>query len=246
MRHMFTPYYHSIRDMTPVSVLGFVIITAILCRCTTARFVRRDYETIVTERHVEGYCSRRYRTCMKNVNEGDVKPVTKSDGSLYFPPDFFTRACEYFATFSGCYEKMKSTSCGPRFSRKAVKGSKIMSIKLCRNADAIDTLIHCLNDKYFYEEYMRPVEDEEGGNRCKVAKEKIRQGLRVAKYKCGETEYTNLKTVVEDFGNDFITLLYPESDDQSCIIDVNTLTPDRRRRGVASTTMKKLMDGWIL
>ncbi|XP_056003709.1 uncharacterized protein LOC125660843 [Ostrea edulis] len=136
---------------------------------------------------------------------------------------------------------MKSTSCGPGFSRKAVKGSKIMSIKLCRNANAMNTLIHCLNDKDFYDEYNRPVEDEEGGNRCKVAKEKIRQRLRVAKYKCGETEYTNLKTVVEDFGNEFITFLYPESDDQSCIIDVNTR---QAQEGRGQYDYEEI-DGWI-
>lgn len=72
---------------------------------------------------------------------------------------------------------------------------------------------------------------------CSVAKEQIRRILRLVKDRCGEAEYISLKTVLADIGEDLPTL-FLETDDPSCSIDVSTLTPDRRRRGVASSAIK--------
>lgn len=65
--------------------------------------------------------------------------------------------------------------------------------------------------------------------------------MRLFKDVCGEAEYITLKTVLENVGEDLL-VLFPDTKDQSCNIIINDLTPDRRRRGVASSTMKRIVD----
>lgn len=77
-----------------------------------------------------------------------------------------------------------------------------------------------------------------------MARERIRRALRVFKSVCGEAEYTTLKTVLENFGED-VFVIFLDTEGQGCNIDIDTLTPDTRRRGVASATMKRMMDVWV-
>ncbi|XP_048751351.2 uncharacterized protein LOC125663078 [Ostrea edulis] len=238
----------SISDMAPVSVLGCVIITAILGRATTARLVRGNSETIETDPHEdERPCIASVVACMKpKVDEVYVQPVTKSDGSLYFPADYFTSMCGYFTLISDCYGKVKSTTCEPGFPNRIIKNSGKMSLKLCKNADALNTLVPCLNDKGVFEAYRRAVKSVRGEKEssCNEAREIIRRALRLFKGMCGEAEYTTLKTVLENFGDDLL-VLFENTEGQGCSIDIDTLTPDTRRRGVASATMKRMMDVWV-
>ncbi|XP_056003242.1 uncharacterized protein LOC130049504 [Ostrea edulis] len=174
------------------------------------------------------------------VDEAYVKPSITADGSLHFPNDFFNRVCGYFINGSVCYELATSDECEPSFRpNNIIKNFNNLSIKFCRNTDALNTLVPCLNDKESFEAYMRAIQYEgsEQESTCNVAKEQIRRILRLVKDRCGEEEYISLKTVMADIGEDLPTL-FLETDDPSCSIDVSTLTPDRRRRGVASSAIK--------
>ncbi|XP_048751079.2 uncharacterized protein LOC125662769 [Ostrea edulis] len=246
MRRLYVQNHHTFNEMAPVSTLGFVIITAILCRATTARLVRGDNEAIETDAYEEDEerCVTTLGACLRSkLDKGSLTTVTKPDGNLYFPVNYFTRLCGYFTILSDCYGKVTSTACESVFSTEEVKNSEKMSINLCRNADALDTLVPCVNDKGIFRAYQREVQYMVGKKEdpCNLAEEKIRRALRLFKDVCGEAEYITLKTVLENVGEDLL-VLFPDTKDQSCNIIINDLTPDRRRRGVASSTMKRIVD----
>ncbi|XP_048751086.2 uncharacterized protein LOC130049549 isoform X2 [Ostrea edulis] len=230
--------------MTPVSALEFVIIIAILCSGTTARLVRGDNQTSLPEEENRP-CFKMYEGCMAGFS---IKPSTNADGSLHFPGDFFGTVCDYFITGGICYGLTTYEVCEPSFQPiNVIRNFNNISIKLCRNTEALDSLVPCLNDKEFPKAYMSVIDYVGSGkeSRCNLAKEQIRRVLRLFKDKCGDAEYTSLKTVMEDFGRDLLSFFLPDIEDPSCSIDVSTLTPDRRRRGVASATIKRMVNLWM-
>jgi hypothetical protein len=77
---------------------------------------------------------------------------------------------------------------------------------------------------------------------CRRAVRLPEEILRLAKEKCGEVTYRSLKPVLADFKKE-LPAYFP--DDSDCSPEVKNITPDRRRRGVANTSLKRLIDFWM-